>query len=252
MLRAARVITTRARCPGVLRGHSTKHPLQHPAPPGLLLNASKLSILSGYLMPDVLYLRSCLALGAVFGGLEAALKKPVDRTNLAWALAFLLVNSSMIVSILLERAELEFTAAELNVFESQFLPFGVTPRQFRRILDAAQWISVEESHVICTEGALFEEVVMVTDGRLELHLRGTEQAIAKLASTDAGALVGATSFLEELRAPDGEEIALLSCSVCDGPAKLLVWKSANLRDLIQDDSEYGHTRSCSLVDFGML
>jgi len=35
-----------------------------------LVTASKLSILSGYFMPDVLYLRSCLAMGAVFGGLK--------------------------------------------------------------------------------------------------------------------------------------------------------------------------------------
>ena len=49
-------------------------------------------------------------------------------------------------------------------------------------------------------------------------------------------VVGATSFLEELRAPDGEEKALLSSSVCNGPARCLIWRSATLREAIQSDS----------------
>ena len=78
---------------------------------------------------DVLALRSCLAMGALIGGANAATKQPVDRVNLGWATAFLIVNTVMIIKIMLERRELDFTSEELDVFESQFLPFGVTPRQ---------------------------------------------------------------------------------------------------------------------------
>ena len=81
------------------------------------------------MVTDVLALRSCLAMGALIGGTNAAIKRPIDRVNLGWATAFLIVNTVMIIKIMLERRELDFTSDELDVFESQFLPFGVTPRQ---------------------------------------------------------------------------------------------------------------------------
>ena len=70
-----------------------------------LLTASKLSILAGYVMPDLIYLRSCLAMGALLGGINNATKSPPVYTEVYWAAAFLGVNSIMILNILRDRHE---------------------------------------------------------------------------------------------------------------------------------------------------
>lgn len=203
----------------------------------------------------------------------AACRAP-SPAQVFWQGIFLAVNVYNLVPLLYERyATVSMSREELDVFERIFLPHGVTPAQFERLLGCAQWKTVGCGHVLAIEGAAASDertsvqLTLVHSGRLAFK-SGSEvistrlshvwpasrAAVVPSAHTPAtdflGDFVGDLSFFECLQQegqPEGATDACFVAREADEAGRLvtiettgrlnrlLVWDAARLRQTLLDD-----------------
>jgi len=104
----------------------------------------------------------------------------------------------------------QFTIEEEDLYEEHFLPYGVTPRMYEKLLSICTKVSLKRGEVLIEKGQKFDAVYLVTSGSTSgmthLHRRVTAASSSKgnrekLSGGDAGAWIGELAFLELL----GEE-----------------------------------------------
>jgi hypothetical protein len=99
-----------------------------------------------------------------------------------------------------------FSSMEEDVYEEHFLPYGVTPRQYEKLLSIVQIIEYKKGDVIIETGSFFNDVYLVTNGStFGVTNKSKRKVIAAssqkgnkdlLTGGDAGAWIGELSFLE--------------------------------------------------------
>ena len=133
----------------------------------LFLHLGTATGLMGFCMTDPIPLRSCSIVSSSASIYFALTRNPIlSYAPIVWSSLFISVNTFKIGSILLSRMDTTLTELEEEVYTKHFLPFGMRPRQFKKLLNAATAKSYSPKSVIEPE-TMFpsnESVKLLTKG----------------------------------------------------------------------------------------
>ena len=178
-----------------------------------------LATLAAFSMQDLLTLRSLSIAGQICGTLLYARSAVVEPHLLAVDLPHR--QRRQPVPLREQYGTFAFNREEQDVFERVFVPNGVTPAQFRRLLEAARWRTVGPGHLVSIEGAAASDeltnvqLTLVYSGRLAYKSGGETLSVrysrmshqealqasrwSRVATDFLGDFVGDTSFFECLK-----------------------------------------------------
>ena len=171
--------------------------------PVLLLNFGSLCTLAGFTRTDVLELRLGNLIGNCCGMTYFMINRLVPPFS--WAAVFGLTNAYNIHLILEERSDkVTMTKDEQSLYEEHFLTHGVTPKQFRMILDKSEVVHVPKDQIIVRANQQLDSVYLVVSGRTEASILGRHLTYAsslpgnnvRQKGGDSGAWIGEIQFLE--------------------------------------------------------
>ena len=171
--------------------------------PVLLLNFGSLCTLAGFTRTDVLELRIGNIIGNCCGMTYFMINRLVPPFS--WAAVFGLTNAYNIYLILEERSDkVTMTKDEQALYEEHFLTHGVTPKQFRMILDKSEVVKVPKDQIIVRANQQLDAVFLVVSGRTEASILGRHLTYAsslpgnsvRQKGGDSGAWIGEIQFLE--------------------------------------------------------
>ena len=133
----------------------------------LFLHLGGATGLMGFCMTDQIPLRSCsIVYSAASIYFTLSRKVVLSYVPAVWSSLFISVNAFRIGTILLSRMDTTLTELEEEVYTKHFLPFGMRPRQFKKLLNAATTKTYAPKSVIETE-TMFpsnEPVKLLTKG----------------------------------------------------------------------------------------
>jgi len=136
----------------------------------LMLNFGAITSLTGFMMTDVLYLRSMSIVGSISGVIYNVSRTPPQKNAVAWGAVFIVVNTVQIIRLILERQEIKFTVEEAELFYKHFEPFGVEAKTFKELMHTlAHWKSYEAGQVIVADGKPLGKVLILVDGKATAH-----------------------------------------------------------------------------------
>lgn len=177
-------------------------------------NVGALATLAAFSMRDLLALRCLSIAGQICGITFCFTRDPPLWNPIAWQSIFLAVNVGNLAMLLQEQFGGEVpTEEEQAVYDRVFLPHGVTPAQFRRLLEVGQWKSLGDGQVVAIEGAAASDeltslqLTLVKSGRLAYKTGGETLSVRRsrmlprsptglgLAARAGWAPDGATDFL---------------------------------------------------------
>lgn len=115
-----------------------------------------------------------------------------------WNVVFLVLNCVMLWRVQTEHREVAFSSHELDVFQRYFLPAGMSPRQFRRLLKQGKWRTLPQGYVLQREGSACEALCFVVRGTVEISQGG--ETIETYRGGETGAVVGVEPFLSYVAA----------------------------------------------------
>lgn len=177
----------------------------------LILNIGSLATLTGFTRTDILELR----LLSITGSLSSVIyfltrPPPFVYGSVIWSLIFASTNAYMVYYIYEERkGQIQpLTEEEKDLYEEHFMPHGVTPRQFEKLIQRAQLIHLKRGDILIQKGQELDSVYLVSSGATEAvgnlsrritaasSIQGNKQ---RLKGGDSGAWVGEFLFLDYLR-----------------------------------------------------
>lgn len=142
-----------------------------------------------YLLRDILWLR-LLTIVSCFAGITFNYFVPTTPlwTVIAWNAVFAVINIVQIAIIIRERAGIEFTEEEKELYETLFKTFA--PFEFMKLMRLAKWHQVAPGEVVALEGQALDNVMMIYNGRLSVEKEGKQ--FAELLD---GNFIGEVSFI---------------------------------------------------------
>jgi CRP-like cAMP-binding protein len=200
----------------------------------LLAHTAYAVLLLSFLMRDILWLR---VFSVVSGGFVIPfyyLQPEPLWPCIAWNSAFVTVNLYWITRLLIERRPVHFSPQEQRLYDKALR--ALKPRHARKLFEAAQWKTVAAGECIMVQGRPSNTLSLVAEGRFTLEMDGMivdEIGMARF--------VGSYAFLKNVKdfpAPITVTAAKTS--------KVAVWQNAELRDLIDNDTELSRAVEASL------
>jgi hypothetical protein len=176
----------------------------------IVMNFGSLCTLTAFTRSDVLELRTCAMTGSFSFVLYSLLQRPIRYGPPLWSSLFGCVNLYKVVMILDERkgkTEDEIrNPTELLTYREHFKPYGVTPKQFEKIMQAGQHRTIPKGSVISREGELIKSVKLIVKGNTRASTLGRKLTVMGsaegnrdiLPGGDSGAWVGEIAFLRFL------------------------------------------------------
>jgi CRP-like cAMP-binding protein len=180
----------------------------------LILNIGSLATLTGFTRTDILELR----LLSITGSLSSVIyfltrPPPFVYGSVIWSLIFASTNAYMVYYIYEERkGQIQpLTEEEKDLYEEHFMPHGVTPRQFEKLIQKSQLLQLKRGDVLIQKGQELHSVYLVSSGATEAvgnlsrritaasSIQGNKQ---RLKGGDSGAWVGEFLFLDYLQLRD--------------------------------------------------
>ncbi|CDJ26852.1 uncharacterized protein EMH_0004130 [Eimeria mitis] len=110
-----------------------------------------------------------------------------------WNVVFLVLNTVMLWRVHTEHREVSFSSDELDIFQRYFLPAGMSPRQFRRLLRQGSWQTFPQGYVLQQEGKNCETLCFVARGAVEISQGG--EVVDTYRGGETGAVLGVEPFL---------------------------------------------------------
>lgn len=163
-------------------------------------------------------------------GFERAEIVPVS-----YEVIFIVINSYYAMRAFLAEQPIEFEEIEQRVYQACFEPCGLTPRQFVKILESAEWhVSVEEE-LLTRQGEPVMDVFVPLSGNFSIvsDERGLVAAIAPLV------LVGEVSLLENLQSEGGRyHRRSIASMVAPSGATYVRWPQSTFYELMRADAEF--------------
>ncbi len=180
-----------------------------------LITLANLFFLTAYLVRDILWLRVFVVLGG-FTMLPYLLflDEPVA---IFWRVVFILLNLTWITLLLRERRPAHLTAEERKLHGLALRT--LKPREVRRLFDAGEWCTFDESDLIQRQGESYGPLQLIASGRARIVKDGR-----RIAEIGVGNFVGAIPFFTH-------ETALVDVIATEG-TRLVSWKGAVLQPMI--------------------
>ena len=179
----------------------------------IILNAGSICTLTAFTRSDILELR-CLSMTGSLSSViyfVTLVPKPKVMFPAIWSSIFALTNAYKVFFILEERnGKPKFlTAEEEFVYGEHFMPHGVTPRQFEKMIQISKVIELKKGDVLLNKGKDLTSVYLVKTGSVDgvTGLKRRVTAASRDKNTrqvggDSGAWIGELSFLNVLAAKD--------------------------------------------------
>lgn len=180
----------------------------------LILNMGSLATLTGFTRTDILELRILSITGSLSSVIYFFTRPPpLVVGSVIWSLIFASTNAYMVYYIYEERkGQIQpLTEEQKDLYEEHFMPHGVTPRQFEKLIQTSKVIYLKSGHVLIQKGQELHTVYLVSSGATEavgnLSRRITAASSSRgnkdrLKGGDSGAWVGEFLFLDYLRLRD--------------------------------------------------
>jgi len=176
-----------------------------------LVNLASTIQLIGFTMSDIVLLRTlsiCSStLWIIFYIRQLRILGKAMRVPLAWVTTFFFVHSTMLAVHLIRNSDtgMRFTREEMDLFEEHFLPTGMKPRHFRKLLNVAIWVDYPKGADIVHERDPLSCLAIIVKGRVVGYKNGVRlQAISSFPGAkdlrpagDAGAWIGDIGWLED-------------------------------------------------------
>ena len=131
------------------------------------MNLGALSSLSGFMMTDVLYLRTLSVFGSLCGITYNATREPRQSNGMLWGIVFVTTNAVMITKLILDRQEPKFSVDEMNLYKSRFEGHGVTPAHFFELMQIGTWETHEPGATLVDAGTFMDRVIYIHRGKAE-------------------------------------------------------------------------------------
>lgn len=203
-----------------------------------------------YLEKDVMMLR----LGAM-AGISCALFFQYFRPAplwipITWNAAFLVINGVMIALILKERNDAEeITVEEKDVYRDIFLPMGLTPVEFKRLLAEGTRVELPPGETLTMNNVKNDKLALVVQGLVRAEKHG--ETLAYLSDHQFVGEMGFLSFLHK-----SDQIADVMAvdwdtATCDTVTEtqtlLYLWSYHNLFDVFKHHPEMGRALQSSIA-----
>jgi CRP-like cAMP-binding protein len=181
----------------------------------IILNAGSVCTLTAFTRSDILELR-CLSMAGSLSSVVYFLSLPPPKVWFPpiWSGIFAITNAYKVYFILEERKGKPkyLTMKEMKIFEEHFMPHGVTPRMFEKLLHISTEIRLEKGQVLIEKGIDLEALYVVKSGCIDA-VTGLMKRRVTAASTDkgsvkqneagnSGAWIGELALLDILAAKD--------------------------------------------------
>jgi len=161
-----------------------------------MLNLGAITSLSGFMMSDVLWLRSLSVVGSCCGITYNLTRVPRQLNAVAWGIVFASVNVIQIIRLLYERREVKFSIEEGQLYYRQFAEFGVEPRLFSDLMKTAKWRSYREGETIVPNGKPLHSVIIIFRGTAAATDPTTGRQLYTYSGSENGCIIGATTLVD--------------------------------------------------------
>jgi hypothetical protein len=143
---------------------------------------------ASYLVKDILWLRVFTVLGGLVLLAYYSLMPTPLWAAIAWNVLFLTINLAQIRLLLLERRPVRLEPDEMRLYQLAFR--SLTLREFAKLIQLAQWKTVDAGERIVRRGEALDTVMVLVSGRVRVEIDG-----APVRELSAGRFVGEMSFL---------------------------------------------------------
>ncbi|CDJ63872.1 hypothetical protein, conserved [Eimeria necatrix] len=164
----------------------------------VVVTAGSLLSLTATLMADMRLLRTFNLLAGLCYFSYNWSRRPRLTDAALWNVVFLVLNTVMLWRVHTEHREVSFNSDELDLFQRYFLPAGMSPRQFRRLLRLGAWQTYPQGYVLQQENSNCETLCFVARGAVEISQGG--ETVDTYRGGDTGAVLGVEPFLSYLAA----------------------------------------------------
>jgi hypothetical protein len=161
-----------------------------------MMNFGAITSLTGFAMSDILYLRSLSIVGSLCGIVYNITRVPKQLNAVVWGLVFISVNLTRTIQLLFERREIQFTVEEAGIFYRLFQTHGVEPAVFKRLLEKAEWKTIETGKSIVPEGKPLHKVHILVEGSAVCYEGNTNKRMYTYSAKDNGCIIGATAVVD--------------------------------------------------------
>ena len=190
-------------------------------------HAAYISLSCGFLMTDILALRTMLVGGYSGLVLFHALHPRPLRIPLGWSAVFVVVNAGMACMLASERLGLGMSDADEALYQEAFSL--LTRGQFRRLLGEARAVEYADGVALTRERVACAKVYFILDGEVTLYLGTT----ARKSHLSRGGFVNDVAFQQ------GEGTGAYGTIVTSGPVRVLEWDCERLRRLMGSEPSLG-------------
>ena len=160
-----------------------------------MMNFGAVTSLSGFMMTDVLALRSLSIVGSLSGVIYNITRVPKQLNAVAWGGVFISVNLVQIVRLLIERRDVKFSVEQGELYYRVFAPYGVEPKLFLRLMKDAEWKTYGKGETLVSPGKPLNRVHLLVQGTATSSSQ-ENQKLYTYSATDNGSIIGATAVVD--------------------------------------------------------
>jgi CRP-like cAMP-binding protein len=160
-----------------------------------MMNLGAITSLAGFMMTDVLLLRTLSIFGSMCGITYNMTRVPKQINACAWGAIFVSVNVVQIIRLYQSRRDIKFSVEEGELYYKNFASFGVDPRLFQELMRHAEWITLQKGDIIVPSGIPLHRVIFLTKGSAAA-LASDQSSLYTYTAADNGCLIGATAVVD--------------------------------------------------------
>lgn len=184
----------------------------------ILGNLSYLLIACSFMVRDILWLRGLSIMASCCGIFYSSTVSDTPLwTPIIWSCVFISLNVYHISRLILENRGIEFNDKEQELYQTVFA--SLSPLEFKKLNDIAEWIQVPEGTKIVEQGQKMRDLYLIYSGVTDVLVDGKNVAQLK-----DGQYVGEMSFMTE-----GDATASV---VSYYPTEYLKWDQEGLKALM--------------------
>jgi CRP-like cAMP-binding protein len=154
----------------------------------------------------------------------------------SYELLFIVINAYYALRGYIAEMPVELEDLERRVYEACFQPFGLSARQFVKILEEAEWHVASDGETLCVQGEPVTDVFVPISGAFSIVTR--ERGV--VAPIGLFSLVGEVSLLENLQSEGGAyHRCAIASMVAEAGATYVRWPQRCFYELMSSDADFG-------------
>lgn len=187
-------------------------------------NAAYIIITSGFLMTDILMLRSLLIVGYSSLATYHLLQTRPMRIPLRWSAFFVLVNVVYALKLVFERWPQGLTDEDIHLYEAFFVE-RLSRRQFKQLLELGEHRVLRSGERVTVEREACPTLFFVVHGHTILKHAG-----------ETIAAIGRGGFINDVAFQQGEGSGAYGTVECEGEVRVIAWDMRELRAALRENS----------------